>query len=287
MFPDGLEEWITEAAVLAPGEAILFFRWQLLKEGLSLGDARDVGFCLASPVNWARREAEVEMMVRTVREGHWAIADTVMEKKTKARGPGQPQGITKTNQIPSAAYNIEEWMQGLEEDVSKVEVRKGDVSNCGTEWRNTFLNVWLEVEDDIEDKVPHDYQETLLLDLPLQGEGVLIGEVNGDPISWPWWGGLERVTKQEGQEEVWGWRSICQSPRMNDQRCCDLPFMAVGQNHFQPLRLGQPKHAAICLLVIIGVPWRPCQEFGQGHYPNWHLTDFVWALWHSDDIQHP
>ena len=35
MFQDGLEEWITEAVVLAPGEVILFFRWWLLKEGLS------------------------------------------------------------------------------------------------------------------------------------------------------------------------------------------------------------------------------------------------------------
>ena len=78
MFQDGLEEWITEAVVLAAGEAILFFGQQLLKEGLPLGDARDVGFCLGSPVNCAGREAQVEMMVSTVQEGHWAIADTIM-----------------------------------------------------------------------------------------------------------------------------------------------------------------------------------------------------------------
>ena len=37
----------------------------------------DVGFYLGSPVNWARREAQVEMMVSTVEEGHQAITDTI------------------------------------------------------------------------------------------------------------------------------------------------------------------------------------------------------------------
>ena len=71
---------ITEAVVLASGEAILFFRW-LLQEGLPLGDARDVGFCLASTVNWSGRGAQVETMVSTVQEGNGAIADAIMGKE--------------------------------------------------------------------------------------------------------------------------------------------------------------------------------------------------------------
>ena len=51
MFQDGLEEQTAEAVVLAPGEVILFFRQQLLKEGLPHGDARDVGFHLGGPFN--------------------------------------------------------------------------------------------------------------------------------------------------------------------------------------------------------------------------------------------
>ena len=42
----------------------------------------------------------------------------------------------KTNKTAAAAYNIEEWMQGLEEDASKAEMRNGKVSNHGIEWRN-------------------------------------------------------------------------------------------------------------------------------------------------------
>ena len=66
LFQDGLEEWITKAIVLASEEVILFFGWHLLKDWLPLGDTRDVGFHLGSPINWARREAQVEMMVSTV-----------------------------------------------------------------------------------------------------------------------------------------------------------------------------------------------------------------------------
>ena len=123
MFQDGLEEWITEAVVLALREAILFFGWWSLKEGIPLGDPRDVGFNLASPVNWARREAQVEMMVSTVQEGHQAIADAIMEKTTKARGP------PRNNNDKPDPYNIKECMQSLEEGASKVGVKNGDASN--------------------------------------------------------------------------------------------------------------------------------------------------------------
>ena len=52
--------------------------------------------------------------------------------------PGGPWGTVKTKWTPTAAYNMEEWMWGLEEDASKVEVRNGKVSNHGTERRNAY-----------------------------------------------------------------------------------------------------------------------------------------------------
>ena len=55
----------------------------------------------------------------------------------------------------------------------------------GLSRRTLVLNVWVEVESGIEDKVPHNCQETLLVDLPLQGEGVSIKEVIGVPSSQP------------------------------------------------------------------------------------------------------
>ena len=75
--------------VLAPREAIIFWM-TITQRGAPPGNARDVGFHLASPVNWARREAQMEMMVSTVQECHQAIADAIMGKRTKARGPECP-----------------------------------------------------------------------------------------------------------------------------------------------------------------------------------------------------
>ena len=40
MFQEGIEEQITKAVVLTPGEAFLFFGGQSLEEGLPLGNTR-------------------------------------------------------------------------------------------------------------------------------------------------------------------------------------------------------------------------------------------------------
>ena len=75
MFQEGLKEQITEAVILAPGKAILFFGRWLCREGLPFGSARDIRFSLTGPVNWAGRMAWVEATVNTVQEGSQAIAD--------------------------------------------------------------------------------------------------------------------------------------------------------------------------------------------------------------------
>ena len=116
---EGLEEQITEAVVLAPGEAILFFEWQSCKEGLPLGSTRHVGFSLMDLTSWAGRAAQVEATVNTVEESCHAIAEAVVEKRTKARGPGHPCRTMKVMKTPIAAYDIGEWTWGVEEDAPK------------------------------------------------------------------------------------------------------------------------------------------------------------------------
>ena len=75
MFQEGLEEQNTEAVVLAPGEAILFFGRQSLKEELPLRNTRDVGFSLMGPINWASRTAHVEatILYQKVAEPLWML----------------------------------------------------------------------------------------------------------------------------------------------------------------------------------------------------------------------
>ena len=108
MFQEGIEEWIIKAVIFASGEAILFFGRQLLKEWLPLGNIIDVGFSLMGHIKWASRTAYEEATVNTVQAGCQAIADAVVEKRTKVRGPGHPHRMTKVTRTPTIACNIEE-----------------------------------------------------------------------------------------------------------------------------------------------------------------------------------
>ena len=105
-----LEDIITKAVVLSPTEDILFFGSCFKNEGLSYCRARDIEFVLGGPFNWTRRSAQIEASRKTMQEGCHAILKAVVEKKMKARGPGQPCGKTRHPNTPAAAYDNEEWM---------------------------------------------------------------------------------------------------------------------------------------------------------------------------------
>ena len=79
---------ITDAVVLALGETIVFFRRCLHNEGLFYSDAQNIEHGLTGSVTWAGRTAQVDVTVNTIQESHKAIAETILETKTKARGPG-------------------------------------------------------------------------------------------------------------------------------------------------------------------------------------------------------
>ena len=102
-----------------------------------MGNARDVRFSLTGPVNWADRTVQVEVTVNAIWEGQQAIGDAVVEKRTKAKGPGCTHGMTEEMRVPTTAYDIEEWKRGLEKGASKEDVRNGDMINHGPEQRNT------------------------------------------------------------------------------------------------------------------------------------------------------
>ena len=107
-------------------------------------------------------EAQVEMMVSTVQEGHQAIADAIIEKRIKARGPGCPQGTTKTNQTPQQHTTLKSGCEAWRKMLLKLswEITKWII--VGLSGRMLILSIWVEVEDGVEDKAPHNYWETLL-----------------------------------------------------------------------------------------------------------------------------
>ena len=111
------------------GGNLVFGRWSH-KQGLSYTSARDIGFSLTGPVNWARRTAQAEVTLNTVQEAHWAIAEAVIEKKMKARGPGCPWGFGRAIHSSFGTCNVYDWMGGLNEGASNREMRRTGDSNA-------------------------------------------------------------------------------------------------------------------------------------------------------------
>ena len=63
------EDQITEAVVLSPEEAILFFGRYSRNEGLPYCRAGNIEFDLGGPFNWAGRPIQIEASRKTVQEG--------------------------------------------------------------------------------------------------------------------------------------------------------------------------------------------------------------------------
>ena len=124
MFQDALDEWITEAVVLAPEETILFFERWSHKEGFPYTSARVMVFSVTGPVNWAGWTVQVEVTTNMVQEGHQAIEDAVMEKRVKAREPQHLQGSGRAILPLAGACNVDDWMWGLHEEASNGDVRR-------------------------------------------------------------------------------------------------------------------------------------------------------------------
>ena len=209
MFQHNLKEWITEAVVLAAGEAILFFGGWSHKEGLPYTSARDIGYSLTGPINWARRTGQVEVTANMVQEGHWAIADAVMEKQTKARGLGHSQWSGRAIWSSAGACNVDDWMSGLDKGAS-IGMWEGPVTPA--------LDAQLDVVDDAGDREHQRFLKVLPEAHPLQGLGVLIEEVIKALHTQQWWEHLAAVMDQHVWEGAFGWGSTCISLRMKRWR---------------------------------------------------------------------
>ena len=84
--------------------------------------------------------------------------------------------MKKVTRTPAAAYDIEEWMLSMEEDVPKWEARKGDAVDHRPEQRMLILSILAKVGGGTEGKEGHSFLETSLVVHPLQVVGILIGE---------------------------------------------------------------------------------------------------------------
>ena len=78
---------------------------------------------MTGAINWARRTAQVEVTANMVQEGCQAIADAVMEKKTKTRSL-RCQEVGRAIRPSAGTCNVDDWMRGLDKGASDGEVRR-------------------------------------------------------------------------------------------------------------------------------------------------------------------
>ena len=84
---------LMEAVVTGPGQAVLFYGWQLLGEGLSLGEVRDATFTLSGIIAWVGKQVQLNAKPVSLGEGRWLITHTIAEGNIKPMEPGHPHSI--------------------------------------------------------------------------------------------------------------------------------------------------------------------------------------------------
>ena len=82
---------LTEAVVIGPGRAILFYGRCSMGEGLKADEARDATFLLTGAGTWVGKSAYLTADPMTLQEGKRAITQAVSDHRVKARGPGCPR----------------------------------------------------------------------------------------------------------------------------------------------------------------------------------------------------
>ena len=82
---------LTEAVVIGPGRAILFYGRRSMGEGLTADEARDVAFLITGAGMWVGKPAYLTTNPMMLQEGKRAITHAIMDQRVKARGPGHPR----------------------------------------------------------------------------------------------------------------------------------------------------------------------------------------------------
>ena len=84
---------LTEAIVTGPGWAILFYGWQLLGEGLSLGEAQDGTFTLSGAISWVGKQAQLSAKPVSLGDSWWLITQAITKGHIEPSGHGCPCSI--------------------------------------------------------------------------------------------------------------------------------------------------------------------------------------------------
>ena len=70
---------LTEAVVIGPGRAVLFYGRHSMGEGLAADEARDATFLLTGAGTWVGKLAYLTADPMTIQKGRWAIAQAITD----------------------------------------------------------------------------------------------------------------------------------------------------------------------------------------------------------------
>ena len=81
---------LTEAVVIGPGRAVLFYGRCSMGEHLTADETRDAASLLTGVGTWVGKLAYLTADPMTIKESWWAIAQAIMDYQVKVREPGYP-----------------------------------------------------------------------------------------------------------------------------------------------------------------------------------------------------
>ena len=97
---------LTEAVMIGPGRAVLFYERCLLGEGLKADEVRDATFLLTGAGTWVGKSAYLTTDPMTISEGKRAIAQAVSNNKGKGTRMSSCESTRPTALLVQCPENI-------------------------------------------------------------------------------------------------------------------------------------------------------------------------------------
>ena len=134
---------LTEEVVMDPGWAVLFYGWQSLGKGLSLGEVWDAMFTLSGATGWVGKQAHLNANPVSLDEGWWLITQAITKWCIKPRGPRHPCSI----QAASLPFNFcnqdhSPWTAKHKNAAEWWEVTRCDSGPSHQEWGHALQKGW-------------------------------------------------------------------------------------------------------------------------------------------------
>ena len=268
---------LTEAVVMGPGQAILFYGMQSLGEGLCLGEAWDAMFMLSEGISWVGKQAQLNPNALSLWEGQQLIVKVITKWHAEARGPGCPHSCLPA--LPPFRFHNqdrplqEERLQSTDECVEDPRCTclmshhdwdwyhnvAGAVARCnethGLHWPQhlqLYQIVGLRVIE-VQCQLPSQCHQGLQAYAPwLATQGARRSYENQSPSLQGW--------RQEG--------------------CHHLSKLALGLNGVLPHWVPRPHPPPLCYLLPTGLSWGVGKKFRDRCHFRWLIHCTGWTLQH-------